>query len=782
MPAIVPTFFAYPSSPVQVGETVEHAIRNLREKSGITTVQSWRELDIAGHFIAGQVLNKIDDVKVFAADVTQLNFNVTYELGYALAKGKRVVLTRHKGLQPRSPLIAEVGIFDTLGYLDYQNSDELEAILRNITDFTPSIKNVYTLNKNAPLYLIAARVRTDQVTRIISRVKKARLFFRAFDPQENPRLSPTLAFEQVTQSFGVLVHLLPERVVDSQVHNIQGAFLAGLADGFGKVTLLLQDGEEPVPLDYRDFVTPFMHPSQIDAAIADFAPKVTEAMQEAEPVVSDRQKTLLESITLGASAAENEFRELSGYYIDTEQFYRAMRGEVRLVVGRKGAGKTAIFAQVRDRTRQNPRNVVLDLLPDGYQLLKFKEMVLKFLGAGSLEHTITAFWEYLLLLEICHKLLQKDHVNHTRDPRLSQPYRDLANLYQTDEYIEEGDFSERLSTLLQQITDDYQAKYGSEPNRSLKHQEVTELLYRHDVKALTGHVVNYLRLKDGVTILFDNIDKGWPTHGLTPEDVSIVRALLEATRKLEQQLGRFHIKCSTLTFLRNDVYELLVRETPDRGKDGHVTLDWSDQDLLREMIRRRLVYSGMLDNSFDELWPRICASHVVGEESSQYLIDRCLMRPRALIDLVTYCLGFAVNLGHAKIQVSDIEKGVTAFSADLVRDIGYEISDVFPEADNVLYAFIGEPQTLSSGELTNILELSGMPPSKLQEIVRVLLWYAVLGVKMSDGSVKYIYNVNYEMPILTGIIRKLESDGVVYQINPAFAPGLQLQGELINVH
>jgi hypothetical protein len=525
MPAFAASFFAYPSNPPQIGDAVEHALRNLRENSGISNVQSWRTLDIAGHFIADQVLNKIEEASVFIADISQLNFNVAYEAGFALAKGKRVVLTRHKGLQARPPLIANVGIFDTLGIREYENSDELAEIVRNITDPTPSIKNIYALNKKAPVYFIAARLRTDPVTRIISRVKKAKLFFRSFDPQETPRLSATNAFEQVSQSFGVLVHLLPERITDSQVHNIQSAFLAGLAEGFGKVLLFLQDGEEPVPLDYRDLVTSFQHPSQIDDAIADFAPKVTEAMQEKESLAPDRQRTLLESISFGASAAENEFRELSGYYLDTEQFNRAMRGEVRLVVGRKGSGKTAIFAQVRDRTRQNLKNVVLDLLPDGYQLIKFKEMVLRYLGTGSLEHTITAFWEYLLLLEICHKLLQKDKTFHTRDTRLTQPYRDLAALYQTDEYVVEGDFSERLSTLLQHITDDYQAKYGSETDRTLKQQEITELLYRHDVNKLRDHVVDYLRLKDAVIILFDNIDKGWPTHGLTADDVSIVRAL-----------------------------------------------------------------------------------------------------------------------------------------------------------------------------------------------------------------------------------------------------------------
>lgn len=775
MSAILSGFFAYPSKPSLIGDTVEHALYNLKEKSGVTSVQSWRETDVAGRFIAEQVMNKIDAAHAFVADVTELNFNVTYELGFALARGKRTVLVRHKGLAASPPLVTDVGIFDTLGYSEYQNADDLEVVIRNLVDPTSTLKNIYPLNQSAPLFLIEARLRTDPVTRIVSRVKKARLFFRSFDPQEMPRLSAGSAFEQVAQSFGVLVHLLPKRIADAPVHNLQSAFLAGLAEGFGKVLLVLQDGEEPVPLDYRDLVTVFLHPEQIDEAIAEFAPKVTEAMQENVQLSVDKVHTQLEKISFGASAAENEFRELAGYYLDTDQFQRAMRGEVRLVVGRKGSGKTAVFAQVRDRTRQNTKNVVMDLRPDGYQLIKFKEMVLKYLGKGALEHTVTAFWEYLLLLEICHKVLQKDFHMHTRDRRLWEPYRRLAGLYQTDQYVAEGDFSERLSSLLQHITDDYQSKYGAEGERTLSQQEITELLYRHDVSELRERIVEYLRLKQSVFLLFDNIDKGWPTHGLSGTDVAIIRALLEATRKLEQQLDRRDIKCSTLTFLRNDVYELLVDETPDRGKEGHVGLDWSDADLLREMIRRRLVYSDLPDRPFDELWPRVCVSHISGEESFQYLIDRCLMRPRGLIDLANYCHGFAVNLGHYRIEASDIEKGTAAFSSDLVKDVGFEIRDVFPDAENVLYAFIDEPQTLPASKLNELLTRGGVQQSKVDQVVRLLLWYAVLGVRRTDGDVTYIYTVNYEMPILAGIIHKLQAQGLVYVINPAFVSGLQIR-------
>jgi hypothetical protein len=775
MPTILPTFFAYPSRPPLVTETIEQSVANLREKSGITSVQSWRETDIAGRFVAEQVLNKIVDASAIVADITNLNFNVLYEVGFALGKGKRVILTKHRGVNTQQPLASDVGVFDTLGHLEYQNAGELETILRGVTDPTPSLRNMYPLNQHSPIYLIEARFRTDPVTRIISRVKKARLFFRSFDPQESPRLSGTKAFEEVAQSYGVLLHFLPEHISDASIHNLRVAFLAGLAEGLGKVLLLLQDGEQPVPIDYRDLVVAFFHPSQIDEAIADFAARVTEAMQETRQFDVEKEQTPLERLTFGSSAAENEFRDLSGYYLETDQFQRALRGEVRLVVGRKGSGKTAIFAQVRDRTRQDRQNIVVDLRPDGYQLLKFKEMVLKYLGQGALEHTVTAFWEYLLLLEICYKLLEKDRLPHTRDLRLLQPYRRLASLYDSDEYVAEGDFSERLSGLLQHITDEYQAKYGETTDRTLSQQEITKLLYRHDVNKLRDQVVEYLRLKKSLFLLFDNLDKGWPTHGLTTTDVAILRALLEATRKLERQLQRREVQGSTLAFLRNDVYELLVSETPDRGKEGRASLDWSDPDLLRELIRRRLIYSGMPDKPFDDLWRRICVSHVNGEESSQYLIDRCLMRPRALIDLASYCRGFAVNLGHSRIELDDIRKGMEAFSSDLVGDIGYEIRDVLPAAENVLYAFIDEPQTLPAGTVHSLLEQGGILPSMTKDIVNILLWYGVLGVRRVDGTITYIYSVNYEMAILAGIIRKLETQGLMYFVNPAFVPGLQIR-------
>jgi hypothetical protein len=327
--------------------------------------------------------------------------------------------------------------------------------------------------------------------------------------------------------------------------------------------------------------------------------------------------------------------------------------------------------------------------------------------------------------------------------------------------------------LLQHITDEYQSRYGEQSNVALSQQEITGLLYRHDVAQLRDEVVEYLKFKKGLFLLFDNLDKGWSTHGLVAADITVLRALLDATRKVERHIHRHEIRCVTLVFLRNDVYELLVSESPDRGKEGRVALDWSDSDLLRELVRRRLIYADMPDRTFDDLWRRICVSHVNGEETSQYLIDRSLMRPRSLIDLLNHCRGFAVNLGHQKLQAQDIEKGLAAFSSDLVVDIGYEIRDIMPAAANVLYAFIEQPPILAASKLIGLMEETGVS-GQTEDVLNVLLWYAVLGIRRADGATTYIYTVNYDMPILKAIMRKQESDGLVFVVNPAFVPGLQM--------
>jgi ABC-type iron transport system FetAB ATPase subunit len=72
--------------------------------------------------------------------------------------------------------IDEVGIFDTIGYQKYNNRHEIREVLnhRQTVSLLPATVD---RNQKGPVYLIDSKFQTDHITRLISRVKKARLFF-----------------------------------------------------------------------------------------------------------------------------------------------------------------------------------------------------------------------------------------------------------------------------------------------------------------------------------------------------------------------------------------------------------------------------------------------------------------------------------------------------------------------------------------------------------------------------------------------------------------------------
>jgi hypothetical protein len=609
---------------------------------------------------------------------------------------------------------------------------------------------------------------------LISGIKKAKLFFRSFDAEEQGRMSAQDAIKNVAMSHGVIVPLLPQSRKESQIHNIRSAFVAGLAMGMDKELLFLQFGDTPVPLDYRDLVTVTKSNAQIDKQLSAFAPSIMALLQSGTTSVIPESKSFLARMNLGASAAENEMADLGEYYIETDEYRRAQRGEVQVIAGRKGSGKTALFVQLRDYLRRTRSRIILDLKPEGHQLLKFKDLVLAYLEQGTKEHTIAAFWEYLLLLEICHKILEKDRDLHRTHHELLKPYQDLAKEYETDPYVSEGDFAERMLKLIQRIMNDFQDVIGGARNAvRLNSEELTNLLYKHDMKVLRERLIAYLKNKREVWILFDNIDKGWPARGLGQEDIMILRCLLEAMAKLEKYLKKGGTECHGVVFIRNDVYELLLQHTADRGKTTRAVLDWTDQELLRELLRRRLVANGLKpDTPFSEVWQSIGASHVGVEESSTYLIDRCLMRPRSLIDLVYQCRSHAVNLGHAKIEVADILEGEITYSNDLVINLGFEMNDVSKDAADILYEFIGSTSRQSHQDMIEKFEKSKLPDNKRDEILDLLLWFGFLGIVRENGAVAYIYSVNYNMKHLLALAK--DPKAAIYHINPAFWAGLEI--------
>lgn len=347
-------FFAFPNEPPELKEPILAAAALVLDHPSVR-IQTWAELEIFGAAIPDQVRKGIEDAAVLVCDITKPNLNVYYEIGFSIGLGKAIAPVLNASFADAAADIQKDGLFDVIGYKAYDNSQTLAAIL---TDLPSSVLiDLYgkALNSSQPIYFLNAYRKTDFVNSIAAAIKDSKAFYRSFDPAETARFAIVQAISEVTASAGVVIPFLAPHVDDAARHNIRAAFLAGLARGLGRETLLIRHNStgEPSPaLDYRDDVVGIKSEAEIAETVLAFCTRTLIAAQSVRRPSARASASALQRLTLGATSAENEFRTLDEYFLETSEYLRASRGEAGIVAGRKGSGKTAIFFMVRDAFRR----------------------------------------------------------------------------------------------------------------------------------------------------------------------------------------------------------------------------------------------------------------------------------------------------------------------------------------------------------------------------------------------------------------------------------------------
>ena len=757
--AATDVYFFYSSRQEVIASAIEEGAQLLRSREPSWTVRTWRDLPVSGQLIFCQICKAQRFTRVAVVDVTTMNFNLMFEIGYALGLGIPVIPIRDTSFTLDSQEFESLGLIDTLGYVNFQNSEELAAKLpAAIRDAAVPVMAPFSPNREQPCYLLRSPLVTNGLVKVLSAVKKSGLRFRAYDPKEHPRLSLQEAFRQVKTSIGVCVYLLSEFRSGATVHNARGAF-AGLAMASGVYVFVLQEGGVQQPIDYRDVVQYYTDSAQVQHLITPFIKQIYEALQSTRFIPITLPLRALETLDFGDVAAENEINALRSYFLPTAQYNDAKRGHARLVVGRKGAGKTAIFYGIRNAYWTSRSHVVLDLKPEGHQFLTLRERLLSTLSRGLQEHVLTAFWNYILLVELASKIIDTDGKFANRDAYRFELYDKLVRIIGGDPETEQGDFSERLLTLVERML------ARKEEIQSLTNAaDISRLIYERDIHELQETLKSYITYKDGIWILIDNLDKSWPVNGASSYDVLIIRSLMEATRKLQRQLSKNEIECRAIVFIRNDVFEHLLGETPDKGKDTAIVLDWTDEEAFKLLVHRRMMASTKIELPFDEMWPMFFESFIKGQHSFAYILSRTMMRPRDLIGFLRQCVSVAVNRGSNKVGEADILQAEKQYSEDQIQALFDELRDINSQFADLPYGFIGSPVTMSRSVLESRVREMGVSAEKIGEAIDILLWFGFFGIVDAEGEEKYAHMYQY------GIKRMLREVGekTPFVIHPAF--------------
>ena len=123
------SLFLFGSQPPEIASTIEAAAEKLRTMVSSERWITWRNLGVPGQIVFCEICKAMRYTDLVVADVTTLNFNLMFEIGFAIGLGIPVLPIRNTEYIEDKHQFAELGILDTLGYFDFQTSNDLKDYL-----------------------------------------------------------------------------------------------------------------------------------------------------------------------------------------------------------------------------------------------------------------------------------------------------------------------------------------------------------------------------------------------------------------------------------------------------------------------------------------------------------------------------------------------------------------------------------------------------------------------------------------------------------------------------
>jgi hypothetical protein len=562
-------FFAYPEGRALVSDAILGAAELAQSKD--IRLKLWQKVNITGFKLDNLIRDQIRSADFLAADITYPNCNVVYEIAYAIALGVPVIPTINTAIEKAVSGVIRIGLFDTIGWAQYNNASELNDKIQLWEANAWTGQYIKQKDHGQPLFILDSLKKTDFRNHIFHAVENSHVKYRFFDPTQVPRLTAAQAISEISSSSGVIVPFLDNEITDAAIHNLRAAFVLGLSHGFGIEPLAIQYENGPAPLDYRDFVTNSTFRKETENHVEKYCASTLVWNQSAAFRNLRSEPGLLGDIDLGSPTAENEIQKLGYYFVRTAEFARALRAEGAVVIGRKGSGKSAVFFQISEMVSKDRRSCIVDLRPASHNLSEMREALFGIVTAGVFDHTIYAFWQYMMYVEILLKIREMALPKSRNSFEIQERIRAVEKEFSLSESVVSGDFTSRLEAAVRHVI----KVAGKIDNAADLRSQLTNIMFEEPIHRLRETIISLNDFFDNVIVLIDDLDKGWPPRQVEEHDIATVKHLIEVLNRIQRDLNRRRVNCRHLIFLRSDIYEKLVEQTSDRGKYNVINVDWS---------------------------------------------------------------------------------------------------------------------------------------------------------------------------------------------------------------
>ena len=286
----VDMFFAYASEPRRRVDAIRGAIERIQDDSEVgCKIADWTDLPIEGKVIFCTICEAIRNAKCVATDITDLNFNVLFELGFAIGAGRAIWPLVESSEENR--LYKAFDTLTTIGHSRYTNS---KSIANKLSKKRPWIRGAHL---PTPSLMASKPTRTARQILYLRGPSEDEASLRVEEMLENSGLNvirddpSEVAFQPISwyltrleTSFAVLIELGEQTGHQGSLHVAKCGLVAGVSVACGRRLLILGEDIDGGPIDYRDLLRSYKNAADDAAITKQWLAPLPGELQELGPV------------------------------------------------------------------------------------------------------------------------------------------------------------------------------------------------------------------------------------------------------------------------------------------------------------------------------------------------------------------------------------------------------------------------------------------------------------------------------------------------------------------